>query len=224
MITDTTTPTPDKTPTPDPVTIDLPAECSSARSESDRRSWHHRIVLRPDAREVTVISAYGDGVPVPLWRGLWVRLGEIADGTADTTKIADTLAAHADDLARLCEWHESEWDGRNHVGRWTDERAREILQAICDDVAAACREAPAYWDADEWLAHTSDDELFPRGVSGTADAIDALVAELLHCARGDDVHLREADLYDVIESRWEQAAAKRADDAEDEGEDAEGAE
>ena len=123
----------------------------------------------------------GDGTPVEEWHNR-VRVYQLASTQGCTCYDADAvrewLEQHVPLLKRITAGHSVEWNGKNNVGCLTDDAkdAEEDLELAIEDANSSFHSDLAAWEAGEWLAAASVEEL----VGGTGET---LYAE----ARGDDV-------------------------------------
>lgn len=195
-----------------PLTIDLPDNLNSAARESDRASWHHRLVLDPARRLVTVWSGYGTGTPEALWHDRVISLGTVPDGAADLSPVREALEAHADALDEIAGLHRTAWNGSTDRGGWTDaDRARDLLDGVRLAIEAA--ECPRYWTPEDYYSHASTVDVFGEGgFGGTREELDALTDREIAQARPDYYLDREATR-DYLAGWWAAEVERRALDA-----------
>lgn len=209
MTTETETETP-MTTRESAIVIDVKDVYDDAVRESDRGQWRHRVILDPASREVSIVSTYGNGTPMPLWDGRWIALASIPDGTADTSPLVSALEGLRDDgdLDRLCDEHETYWDGSNNRGRLS-EAGDELLQVVSRQLGQI--ELPTYWSAADWAGESIFGDLVSR--EGPIDLgarakvlVDEASANGAHVDVGDLArYLEERLAAEIIEEAWDEA-------------------
>lgn len=171
---------------------------NSYRDGNGSINWTHCITLCPedDPINVCVSSHPVNGTPALIYHGREIVLGEIADGTADTTAIRKYLEGEQAQalLQEIVDGYELGWDGRNHVGRLTGE-AREALESIQDSIRSLVARLPEYWTVEDWFRDGSVDEI-------TAEMTDDQVAEMadheIASALTQSVHLDADEVSEYI--------------------------
>ena len=98
-------------------------------------------------------------------------------------------------VAALCSRYSSEWDGSNHVARWTYEEAAMDIQHDLENIVHSHTrsDAPAgsLWDAGDWL-DASQPEV---AATATDEQLKAMAQEIMDEAHADGIHLYGLDEY-----------------------------
>ena len=129
-------------------TCGIAQESGAPGNATDADEWHDRILTHAVADE----SLYPSQYPVE----------------ADARKYLRSREGQAS-LRRVCDGHEIEWDGNNHVGRLSEDAAA-AWDALCAAVDGLAREA-SYVDAGDWVVDASVSGVT---VDMTDTAIDAM--------------------------------------------------
>lgn len=112
----------------------------------------------------------GNGVPFNVWHGRAIRWGIPAlTAEAANALLAEILPYAQDILAG----YTSEWDGHNHVGRYSEiaNEAIEAANSLCDrDWEGQTIES---WDACDWFGGVGDDDYQCKSLGITAETTDA---------------------------------------------------
>jgi len=119
----------------------------------------------------------GNGVPVRVWHNRDIRIS--IDPRLTGAQVKDVVADMLPLLERVHAGHDVEWDGSNHVGKFTAD-AQAALDDLNNDRYTRSIE-PNVWDVEEWLANADFADLWPEGmtlddaVAATQAALDAEV-------------------------------------------------
>ena len=97
-------------------------------------------------------SEVGNGVPVAVWHRHILRFPlppQISQDSLDELTDSPKLSALA---MRIFDGYSSEWDGNNHVARYTDDaiQAQDALTALCEQYNNPDCLA-AVWEVGDWL-------------------------------------------------------------------------
>lgn len=149
------------------------------------------LTLAPDRRVVEIATRPGrggTGYGTPMQehhRRILAATVTSDDGCVDGPAVAQWLASAEGQrlLAAVCDGHSEAWDGSNTVGQLT-EAAGEAWQEIERWLAHAPGFAGGLWDAGDYLASVTADEL---GITaGTTDAELAAIEERLDAEAAAD--------------------------------------
>lgn len=128
---------------------------------------------------------------------------------------ANALLAEIAPLAdRVCAGYSSEWNGSNHVARFTADAAETIeeIASLCD--AADPGDVVVVWAAADWFGVDGNLESQAKALGITAAAtdeeLDAIAKRVLSAAKSDDVD--EVDGLDEHLRRVRDAAARLEDE------------
>lgn len=147
--------------------------------------------IDPESRTCSINQEYDDNAtPSRVWHGVDIERN-IEPGVYDGGQIEAYLNSREGQalLDRVCDGHEVEWDGSNHVGRMDDD-AESALDELVEEIMSYPSDREE-WTCDGWFGNNSDDEL---GI--TAQTTDAEIKALA------EKYEREADavLIDDVES------------------------
>ena len=143
----------------------------------------------------------GNAVPIAVWHGRTQRWSIPALVKTAANALLEAIAPLAQ---RVCDGYESQWDGSNHVGRYTDD-ARSAIDEIAYLCQASAEDAVNVIDPLEWIANTPGLDIR----AGMTDAeIEAMAAEL---QRGFDDAAPHAEAW-VLDGDFEAAIRSRIDE------------
>lgn len=176
----TTDPSATATTTTDPVQVThLDAEGTALHCQYKGQSAPQPCFIELHCETRTLSAAYnpevGNAVPMWVWHNRILRwaIPVLTDDAANA--LLDELAAEA---AIICDGYSCEWDGHNHVGRFTEaaKAAEQQIDGIIQGHSWIDRDQVQIWDAGEWYVDSPDKEL---GISAetTDDQIRALAVQ-----------------------------------------------
>lgn len=132
----------------------------------------------------------GNAVPAAVWHGHTRRWG-IATLTADAANdLLDEIAPLAE---RVCDGYERDWDGNNHVARFSADAlaAMDEIERLCERAGDDPSDCVQEWDAAEWLhgIGSADRQRAEYGITAatTDDELRAIESRIETEARADDV-------------------------------------
>jgi hypothetical protein len=173
------------------ITLWTPAEEAIASATS--ADWHAHLILDPENRTLEVVATRGNsGVSFAVFHRR--HLSFSVPAAAWEPAVHAWCSSHMAEFAALCDCYRGkEWDGNNHVGRWSDE-AEELETRL--DQALEGEEFEKVWSADSWFAQAWSEvgKAASEAIAESEEAFAALVASELHQAAGD-AHLDEDDAY-----------------------------
>ena len=106
----------------------------------------------PENNRVYTFGVVGSGTPMLAFHGRQMRIGNVPVDIVPES-LESWVEDHEEQItALMAEYQGCEWDGSNHVGRWSEEAsgmAFAIDQALQDDILY--NHVQLYWDADEWF-------------------------------------------------------------------------
>ena len=173
----------------------------------DRAPLYHRyprqtkaqdayLELNPEARqaELTWNSEIGNAIPMPLWHHRLVRVSVPNNLTQEQCEELATLAQPM--LVRICDGYEREWDGSNHVGRYSEdaEAAKAQLETLCEDVQGEV----SAWDVSDWFQACSIRDLVQEG-----ETAETAAARLIEEAWNDQHAILDGDVAAYLHRRLE---------------------
>lgn len=172
-------------------------------------NWRYGLYLDPEARRVSHWEFYGTGTPERVWHNRAViadlprgavgeHVREVVDG--------DEFRGLVEALFEL--YQGSEWNGSNHVGRWSgnDEYGSKTHELELM-IEALFEHVPTYWDASDWFAggqwgESDANDIRVRMQRG--ETLEAIAEEFVADARNNDAYLDDAEVLACIESLLEQ--------------------
>jgi hypothetical protein len=144
-----------------------------------------------DCRDQTLTadwnSEIGNAVPADVWLGHTLRWRVPVLNADAANALMDTIRPQA---KRIVEGYESEWNGNNHVGTFTEdaETAMSEIEEMCERTHNNHPEPIVSWEAQEWLYHSSNEEL--KITADTTDSeLDEIADKIRDDARNEDVDL-----------------------------------
>lgn len=152
---------------------------------------HTALYLDPERREV---YAWHDrsSCPAAVWNNRHASLG-VVNGAVSPEWLRDYLS-DSESLPVICAGYlGDEWDGHNHIGRWT-EGAQEAIEGFQHALHDACMYAPKVWSADDWIC--GDVETCKRD----AIAVGGVAKWAAQEASSADAVLDAGDLAEVMSS------------------------
>jgi hypothetical protein len=172
------------------------------------------LAIDPVERRIYDYYTIGAGTPVHIWHNRHMGLGANIPTSTVPESLAEFLAAESEAVEAIIDgFIESEWDGSNHIGRWTQE-ARDEAGALSDRISQALssNEIATYWDAGDYFldAMSAAGLLDEVGEQTFDEYIEAQVAEGV--ANGchldpDDVRTTLTDAFtDALETYDEEIA------------------
>lgn len=141
------------------------------RGQSDPQPCYVELDCEREKLSAEADTAIGPGTPTRVWHGRAIRWAI----PVLTESAAEGLLLDLIPLAqRIVDGYSCEWDGRNHVGRLTED-AQEAADAICDlcDRDWSKREVLSVWDAHDWYAQCGGHRELARELGITAETTDA---------------------------------------------------
>jgi len=137
------------------------------------------LLVDPEDYTVSTWWHVGAGIPMSVYHGRAMLIAVPTDATEEG--IREWIEVHRSELTELCDLYEgSEWDGNNHIGRWSQSAGShdevELLHR------SALEDIPCYWSAADWLHDDSPDRLAQEiekngGVRAAAEAIVRVAAD-----------------------------------------------
>ena len=175
------------------------------------------LVIDWDDAEVYCMSrGISDGCPMDVWHGLrwFVNLPMAVDATLLYDWIDEEIMPVVSEYEP---YFNTRWDGSNWIADWGayhDERIRDKISRIC--ASAPCTENGGIWDAVDWLAYGSCDNL---GISATTtdNEISQMVADIRDDAEYEGVILIDLEeyLFDMRSEKIEEHAERLYNDLEE---------
>jgi hypothetical protein len=165
------------------------------------QSTYTELIINPGARRVCIAQGMDTGATdADVWHNR--VLSYTLDFRPDETE-TETFLISPDGqelLARICDGHEADWDGNNHVGSLNLD-AHKAVDALIDALADLnCREW-ALWSVEDWLQDPADINL-------TADWSDAdieRVAAELETEALADGYVLHGDMVEYITQARDEA-------------------
>jgi hypothetical protein len=155
------------------------------------------LCLAPDGRDVYTFGRIGSGAPEEVWHRRHLQLASLPREVVGAS-LVEWLRKREDQLVRIAEGYDgTEWNGRNFVGRWSDDAQRlaELLDEELQE-AVSCHDLATYWDAGEWM---SADPYSVCQAALEAGSLDAAAAAEVARARDEGAHLDVADTREALE-------------------------
>jgi len=157
---------------------------------------------------VFVWPGYGGGCPEKAWHHRWLYLGKVPQ-KAVAHEVENLLESHEEAiLAKLDRYGGTKWDGSNLIGQWPE----EVDYEDPDELALALQGVATYWDASDWFAPVSIDQV------ATCDSLAEQVEHEGNEAVANDAHLDEDEVKEWLLSAARNWLDQHGDD-EDEDED-----
>lgn len=141
------------------------------RGQTSQQPCYVQLDCESETLSAEVDTAIGPGTPVRVWHGRAIRWSI----PALTESAAEGLLEEILPLAqRIIDGYECRWDGRNHVGRLTEDaqEADEAIRDLCDrDWSEG--EVLSVWEASDWYAQCGGGEEYLASCLGiTAETTD----------------------------------------------------
>lgn len=112
------------------------------------------LYIDPEGPRVYTFGYVGNASwPMAAHHRIHISLGSVPLSTVPNS-LKEWLEAHTDEIeALIAEYQGSEWNGSNHIGKWSDE-SDELHTALDQQLQEAFNqnEIQTYWDASDWYA------------------------------------------------------------------------
>lgn len=192
-------------PEVEPIEI---ADCGYDCGGSSDTQWRYGLYLDPEARRVGHWEMYGSGTPERVWNSRAViadlpfgAVGEQVEEIVRSDELRDLVAA----LFDLYEG--SEWNGSNHIGRWTQQDEYcDVKQELIEKIEGLFEHVATYWSASEWMSQVwgQSEADSVRARLQDSETLEEIAADMVNDALINHAHISQDDMEATLRDLLEQ--------------------